>query len=147
MVRYLIDVKGCFEQNLLSRITPSIGLARKSIRQARSFLKDAEDLIKIGKDRMAVIALYNAFFHAARALLFKDGVKERSHFCVARYLEEYYVKRELIDIKFLNYVDSLRDLRHDIQYSVEEAEIEEDLGEVHAVCLSFIEAVERALRH
>ena len=62
---------------VLSRITPSIGLAKKSIKQAKSFLKDAEDLIKMKKDRMAVIALYNAFFHAARALLFKDGVKER----------------------------------------------------------------------
>jgi len=146
MVKYLVDVKDCFEQNLLSRITPSIGLAKKSIKQARSFLKDAEDLIKMKKDRIAVIALYNAFFHAARALLFRDGVKERSHFCVARYLEEYYVNRELIDIKFLNYLDSLRDLRHDVQYSVEEVEIEEDLKEVHTVCLSFIEAVERLVK-
>ncbi len=46
---------------------------------------------------MATIALYNAFFHTARALLFRDGIKERSHFCVARYIEEKYVVKGLLN--------------------------------------------------
>lgn len=109
----MTELSDCFERKLLTNTSPSTGLARKSLKQAELFLTDAEDLIKIGKERMAIIALYNAFFHTARALLFKDGIKERSHFCIARYLEEKYVHKKLLNAKFLNYLDTLRDARHD----------------------------------
>jgi uncharacterized protein (UPF0332 family) len=142
----LINVRECFRKRLLRRISPSRGLARKSLKQAKSFLKEASDLLNLKKERMAVIALYNTFFHAARALLFKDGVKERSHFCVARYLEEYYVKKDLLDIKFLNYLETLRDLRHETQYSVEEVEIEQDLDEIYLICSDFIDVIEKLLK-
>lgn len=143
---YLISVKECFEKRLLRRISPSRGLAKKSLKQARSFLKEAHDLLDLEKERMAVIALYNAFFHIARALLFKDGVKEKSHFCIARYLEEYYVKKKLLDIRFLNYLETLRDLRHETQYSVEEVEIEQDLDKTYIVCSDFVDVVEKLVR-
>jgi uncharacterized protein (UPF0332 family) len=140
---YLISVKECFRKRLLRKIPPSKGLAKKSLKQARSFLRETDDLLNLEKERMAVIALYNAFFHAARALLFKDGIKEKSHFCIARYLEEYYVKKKLLDIKFLNYLETLRDLRHETQYSVEEVEIEQDLNKIYITCIDFVVAVEK----
>ncbi|MDW7727780.1 MAG: hypothetical protein SCH70_11850 [Candidatus Methanoperedens sp.] len=43
---------------------------------------------------------------------------QRTHFCIARYLEEKYVDNELLDRKFLNYLDTLRDVRHETQYSL-----------------------------
>lgn len=146
MVIRLISLKDCFKDRLLRRTKPSIDLGEKSIKQARFFLKEAEDLLDINKKEMAVIALYNSFFHIARALLFKDGIKERSHFCVARYIEERYVEKGLIDRKFLTYLDILRDVRHQTQYTVNKIEIEEDLGEMCRVSKNFIEAVVSLLR-
>jgi len=87
---------------------------------------------------MSVLALYNAFFHAARALLFKDGIKERSHFCVARYVEPEYVLKNRLDKKFVLFLDSLRDMRHNTQYSLDFVEVDEDLNIIYNTCLEFI---------
>lgn len=142
----MTELSDCFERKLLTNTSPSTGLARKSLKQAELFLIDAEDLIKIGKERMAIIALYNAFFHTARALLFKDGIKERSHFCIARYLEEKYVYKKLLNANFLNYLDTLRDARHETQYSLDITEIEIDLGAAIGICREFMKAVEGLIK-
>ncbi len=142
----MTELSDCFERKLLTNTSPSTGLARKSLKQAELFLTDAEDLIKIGKERMAIIALYNAFFHTARALLFKDGIKERSHFCIARYLEEKYVYKKLLNANFLNYLDILRDARHDTQYSLDITEIDIDLGAAIGICREFMKAVEGLIK-
>lgn len=142
----MTELSDCFERKLLTNTSPSTGLARKSLKQAELFLTDAEDLIKIGKERMAIIALYNAFFHTARALLFKDGIKERSHFCIARYLEEKYVYKKLLNANFLNYLDTLRDARHETQYSLDITEIEIDLGAAIGICREFMKAVEGLIK-
>lgn len=142
----MTELSDCFERKLLTNTSPSTGLARKSLKQAELFLTDAEDLIKIGKERMAIIALYNAFFHTARTMLFKDGIKERSHFCIARYLEEKYVHKKLLNAKFLNYLDTLRDARHETQYSLDITEIEIDLGTAIGICREFMKAVEGLIK-
>jgi len=75
----LINKNECFEKGLLKKDIPSLDLAKKSIKQAEFFLKETEDLIEINKKQIAVISLYNAFFHASRALLYKDGIKAIPH--------------------------------------------------------------------
>jgi uncharacterized protein (UPF0332 family) len=142
----LTELSDCFDRRLLTNTSPSTGLARKSLKQAELFLTDAGDLIKTGKERMAIIALYNAFFHTARALLFKDGIKERSHFCIARYMEEKYVHKNLLNANFLNYLDTLRDARHDTQYSLDITGIEIDLGAAIGICGEFMKAVEGLIK-
>lgn len=139
------EVEKCFEKKLLMHSNPSTGLARKSLKQARTFLADAEDMARFEKERMGIIALYNAFFHTARSLLFKDGIKERSHYCVARYVEKKYIKTNIISKKFLDYLDLLRDIRHDTQYSLDEVIFDEDLEEMIEVCKEFISAIEKLL--
>ncbi len=109
----MIDLSDCFERKLLTSANPSRGLAKKSLKQAALFLADAEDLIKIEKERMATIALYDAFFHTARALLF-----------------------------FLDYLDTLRDARHETQYSLEILKVEIDLDAGAGICREFMKAVE-----
>jgi len=87
--------------------------------------------------------LYNTVFHIARALLFKDGIKEKSHWAVARYLEYEYVNKGKLDRKILLVLDSLRDYRHESQYSVNEFEIEIDFEDYLETCKRFIERVKQ----
>ena len=82
---------------------------------------------------MCALSLYNAFFHLARSLLFKDGIKERSHYCIARYIEKHY------DLdKFVNAFETVMSIRHNVQYSTEKVEIDEDLAELINICQNFI---------
>jgi uncharacterized protein (UPF0332 family) len=59
-----------------------------------------------------------AMFHGARALLFRDGWREKSHYCIARYLEEFYVKSGKLDGTWVELLDRMRELRHEDQYDI-----------------------------
>ena len=137
----MIDTEECFEKKLLKKDNADIGLAKKSIKQAEFFLGEASDLINLEKKEISVMSLYNAYFHTSRALLFKDGIKERSHYCLARYIESEYVKKKRLSEKFLNTFENLMNLRKNIQYSTEKAMIDEDLDESCNICEEFISIV------
>jgi uncharacterized protein (UPF0332 family) len=54
-------------------------------------------------------------FHSARALLYKDGVKERSHICIVSYLREKYPELRRLS----NQLDAYRRNRHNTLYSLD----------------------------
>lgn len=136
----MINEKECFEKGLLKKTFPQLDLAKKDLKQAEFFLKESEELLEIDKKQIAALSLYNAFFHTARALLFKDGVKERSHYCIARYIESNY-KLE----RFVNAFETIMSVRHNVQYSTEKVDVEEDLIEFINICHEFIIKVEKLL--
>jgi uncharacterized protein (UPF0332 family) len=137
----LINEDECFEKGLLKKIHPQPDLAKKDIKQAEFFLKEAEELLEIDKKQISALSLYNAFFHTARALLFKDGIKERSHYCIARYIESNYKLDSFVDA-----FETIMSLRHNVQYSTEKVEIEEDLAEFINIGHKFIVEVNKLLK-
>lgn len=136
----MIDEKECFEKSLLKKTDPQPDLAKKDLKQAEFFLKEADELLQMDKRQICAISLYNSFFHTARALLFKDGVKERSHYCIARYLENHYELQNFIDA-----FETIMSIRHNVQYSTEKVEIDEDLADFINICHEFISEVEGLL--
>ena len=139
------ETEKCFLEGNLKKMQPSVDLAKKSIKQARIFLQDALDLSELEKERMSIIALYNAFFHASRALLFRDGIKERSHYCIARYLEKFYFDKKILPKEFLLNLDFLREIRHETQYSLEAVHLSRSIEDIAAICEDFIDSVEKLL--
>jgi uncharacterized protein (UPF0332 family) len=67
--------------------------------------------------RSSLLSAYLAVFHAARAVLFYDGYREKSHACIARYLEANYVRKGRLESKWVQMLDHLRETRHTDQYS------------------------------
>ena len=139
-------VEECFDQELLKKIKPNMRFAEQSIKQAEHFLEEAQELIEADIKDMAFIALYNASFHAARAILFRDGVKERSHYCVSKYIEEKYQEKELISLQQALVLDSLREKRNSIQYSLEQPELDEDLNEIFNQVEGFLEKAKKIIK-
>ena len=140
-----MDYQNFIEKGLLKKDIPSLDLAKKSLRQAEFLLKETADLIELDKKQIAVISLYNAFFHISRALLYKDGIKEKSHYCIAKYVEEEYVNNNKLDAKFLNAFETIMSVRHNIQYSTEVVEIDIDLNEFCNICEEYRAEVEKLL--
>lgn len=113
------DFDDCLKRGLLRRdIPPSEEKARESLFAAEKWLKEAENNLNSESFNSSVMASYLAMFHAARAILFFDGFREKSHYCIARYLEEKYVRIGLLEIKWINLLDHCRELRHNDQYSL-----------------------------
>jgi uncharacterized protein (UPF0332 family) len=50
----------------------------------------AQDLFDNAFFEESIVSSYTSMFQAARALLFHDGVIEKSHACVVAYLREHY---------------------------------------------------------
>ncbi len=140
------QVSDCFEKGLLKRTEKSKSLASQDIRQAEFFLSEAYDLTNLKKKEMALIAMYNAAFHAGRALLYIDGVKEKSHYCLQKYLEEKYGKTGKLDPKDLSLFDLLRGIRQEVQYSVTKTKIEENLNDLYNKTEKFIEKIKKIVK-
>lgn len=110
-----MNFEDCLKRNLIRRDENAIERVEKSLEISFRFLKSARKNLEIEEYEMAEIAAYNAIFHAARALLFKKGYVERSHFCLIIALRHLY-KDNLEIIDYLNAFDRIRLSRHNIQY-------------------------------
>ena len=100
---------------MLKRTRPSKDKARKSIKIAEGYPKKAPDNLKMGHHDVALTLFYRAMFHAARAVLFNDGLKERSHVCMIVYLKQTYPEMR----KSMNTLDSYRRTRHAVVYGLD----------------------------
>ncbi|MCK4443335.1 MAG: HEPN domain-containing protein [Thermoplasmata archaeon] len=120
-----MNLEECFAKGLLKRAKPDMGNARRSLKMSESYLQDALKNNEIECYRVVVILCYTSIFHAARSLLYKDGVKERSHVCIPIYIKAKYPGLE----SYANMMDSYRELRHGVFYRLRETVEEKEASE------------------
>jgi uncharacterized protein (UPF0332 family) len=118
VIRMQLRFKNCVEKGLLRKIPASEDNAIRSINKAESWLKEAEKSFQGEAYDSSVLSSYLAMFHSARAILFIDGYREKSHACVARYLEEQYVNKKKLEKKWVELLDHHREIRHNDQYDL-----------------------------
>lgn len=111
------SLKKLIELDLIRRIPKSKAKAEESINIAESWMEEAENNFNNGTFRSCILSSYLAMFHSARSILFADGFREKSHFAVARYLEDTYKGKGLLEEKWINLLDHYREVRHEDQYS------------------------------
>jgi uncharacterized protein (UPF0332 family) len=51
-------------------------------------------------------------------VLFRDGVREKSHYCIARYMEKY-VENDSLEEEWVTLLDRMREIRHMDQYTLQ----------------------------
>ena len=140
-----MNLEDCFKKNLLRKTDPSAAKANRSLEQARVWVDEAKQTLDAGAYRSGLMAVYMGYFHAARSVLFRDGLREKSHICIELYLEEY-VRRGRLEEEWTLLYHRLRSARHLDQYSFgatpTEDEVEYAIGHAEA----FIDRIERLLR-
>ncbi|MFH1224313.1 MAG: HEPN domain-containing protein [Candidatus Diapherotrites archaeon] len=140
-----MNIEDCLREGLLVKQNPDGEKAELSVEMAEHKLGLAEQEFEHEIFENAIVTAYNAMFHAARALLFRDGFKERSHFAVYVFVNEKYGAK--IEKKYLNELQSLRLYRHDLTYGLgKPAEIQEtEADSAIKVAKGFIAAVKKTL--
>jgi len=139
-----MDLDDCFKEGLLKIEAPDKRKSVKSIEMARYKLSRAKKLLLVGILDETITSSYAAMFHAARALLFKDGIREKSHYALFLYIKEKYSGR--IEKRFINELNSLRLERHEISYGLEKPSIDEqEAKEIVKTTEEFIEVIERII--
>ena len=118
-----MNIEELFEKRLLRKISPDKEKSKKSLEIAKKFLKDAKEMKQKIPSQFVILAAYSAMFHSARAILYKDGVQEKSHYATYIYLKNKY-KRELGES--LTEFNIAREQRHEGLYGLDYEFEEED---------------------
>lgn len=113
-VRSLDD---CFRFRLLRKISPDEGKSRRSMEVAKRRIEKSNAAMRFGLFEFAVVEAYMAMFHSARALLYRDGVQEKSHFAIPIYIKEKYGSRMPPNV--INLLNIHRMERHEAMYGLE----------------------------
>jgi len=113
--------------------------------QAGEWLSEAEKNQEAEAYRSALSSAYMAVFHSARAVLFRDGVREKSHYCIGLYLQRY-VEDGTLEEEWPMLFDRIRGVRHADQYSFMAKPSEEEVQAGIDLAERFIERMERLLR-
>ena len=132
-------------KGLLRKMEPSRENGIRSLDLAREWLGESDVSIRSGAVHSAISAGYQAMFHAARAVLYVDGYREKSHYCVSRYLERYVESGEL-GKEWVGFLDRVRDIRHSDHYDLNFVNTSEDAVNVNGIARSFIERMDRLLK-
>lgn len=112
------DFKKCLENKKIILSSNVKRLIAKEFEAAREDLREAQESFKKAAYKWSTIQSYYSMFHAARALLFNKGYKERSHFCLAVALETFYVDTALLPAKYSSAFRKAMSLREDADYSL-----------------------------
>ena len=139
------DIKRLEELGLLRKIPKSMKKAKESISTAESWLKEAENNLKSKAFRSCILSSYLAMFHSTRACLFVNGFREKSHFAVARFLEDFYVKKGLLEREWIELLDHYRETRHGDQYSTSFITTEDEVNSALNSAKKFVRRIKELL--
>ena len=145
MRRVKFNLDTLLELGLIRRIPKSKQKAEESIKTAESWLREAEENLKSNALRSCILSSYLAMFHSARACLFVNGFREKSHFAVARFLEDFYVKKHLLESEWVELLDHYRETRHDDQYSTSFIATEDEASNALDSAKKFVERIKKLL--
>ncbi len=106
----------CFERRQLRQIPPDKAKAKSSLETAKIKLAEAKGLAAAGFASMAIVNAYASMFHSCRALLYRDGVQEKSHYCLIAYVREKYAATGKLTPGLITVMDAFREQRHDVFY-------------------------------
>jgi len=124
-----VRLKDCYDKGLLRKRRPDPLKSKRGLELARADLDRAEKLFESRFYLESRLLSYTSMFQAARGLLFKDGIFERSHACVVKYLIANYTKKHVLDINYVNWLDALRVERHETLYGLESIHVSKEEAE------------------
>ena len=135
------NIEDCFKFRLLRKIAPDEEKTKKSLEISKQRLNEAERAIDLKIFQYAILESYMSMFHAARALLYKDGIQEKSHFAIFIYLKEKY--SDIIPLHILNFLNVHRIERHEAMYGLEYKPEEQDALVALEDAKAFVKEVEK----
>lgn len=110
-----MDIKKCLEEGFLKKIKPDEELIKKEFKESKYDLKRAEDAFKEEDFKWCIIKSYYSMFHAARAILFQLGYREKRHFAISVVLEDLN-KNGKLESKCINDFNAAISSREDADY-------------------------------
>lgn len=137
-----MDVQDCLERSLVKLTVPDPISSLKSLEQSRRHLADAEQNLYSMSHRVVILSSYAAMFHAAKAVLYRDGVDEGGQECIPIYIRSRYPQL----VAKANTLDALRRFSHVAFFGLDAEAYEEDAIMSLEAAIDFVSSMEGILR-
>ncbi len=133
----------CFKFRLLRKISPDKGKSKRSLEISEKKLFSAKKGFNLGLFDYTIMEAYTSMFHAARSLLYLDGIQEKSHYAISIYLKEKYSNK--IPLPIINLLEIHRTERHETVYGLDFESEKEDAEVAIKDAESFLRAIKKIL--
>lgn len=110
------EFRACLHRTSIAPFKAAPSLVPKELGQADHDLQAATKSCGAGEYKWATIQAYYAMFHAARALLYAAGYREKSHYCLSVALLELYVDTGKLPLSLVKHFDRAMLLRESADY-------------------------------
>ena len=137
------QIRRLLEERKLVKIGLDKELVSKEIKGSKYDLDKARKSLADGDFKWATVQAYYAIFHLARALLYSEGYREKSHRALLLAVRELFVKRGELKEEFIRKFESAMDLREEADYGLEFSE--DGAREVVKDAENFLRTCERIL--
>lgn len=113
------EFKRCLESKKVISFARGKKLVKKELSVAKSDLADAKAGYENERYKWSTIQGYYAMFHAARALVYPQGYREKSHYCLAVALRALFVNESKMDAQLVRDFLNAMNLRETADYEAE----------------------------
>lgn len=137
-----MDADDLFDEGSLEKVEPSLEASAKSLKMAKNWLRRAKDSNILGYKDMTVLASFISMFHAAKAIMLKDGVREKEDRVVAEYVRRAYPELKEHATSLDQYWRLASAIQRDPEISVDGSDAKGALNSAKG----FIKFVERSLK-
>lgn len=110
------DFEKCLQNRRIVKQDYAEHLVDGELAVGKKDLKRAKLTFEEGDYKWATIPAYYSMFHAARALLFKKGYREKSHFCLKAAIQALFVDEGIMDKEYVDDFDTTMLLRETADY-------------------------------
>lgn len=114
--RMSFKFKQLLGERRLTKIKPDRKLVLKEMKGAKSDLETARKSLQDGNFKWATIQGYYSIFHAARALLYSKGFREKSHYALFVAIRELF--RDELDLSLIQGFEDAMNLRQTADYGL-----------------------------
>ena len=110
------EFKECLERRKIISFSGGKRFIKKELKSAQQDLDDANFGLSHRKYKWPTIQGYYSMYHTARALLFSQDYREKSHYCLYAALKALFIEPGILDIKFADAFYHAMILRENADY-------------------------------
>jgi uncharacterized protein (UPF0332 family) len=111
-----LEFQKALEKKRILHFSKGKALIKKELKAAKEDLNEAKDRLKNKRYKYATITAYYSMFHAARALIYSKGYREKSHYYLLVALQALFVEKGLIEEELVKDFHTAMVLRESADY-------------------------------
>ena len=97
-----VQFKDCLARNKIRKIDIDLELIDKELRVSENDLNTAKSGLTESRWKWCTIQSYYSIFQTARALIYSEGYREKSHYCLRTAVEVLFVENGKLDISYID---------------------------------------------